>query len=263
MGLFNINSDEFTQDNLGGGKRLLFVPVADVESISPIWRNSIESSIVLKPGKQFYELIFILDTLRFKENRKVSSGATTYTVTITGILPKSRVELYAMLQNFDSKRFILVYVDKNGTQRLVGSIRNPAIFNDSDANDGGRTEIRNELVVEFNWLNDKPALYYGKMLDVFQPSDFKVYAAEYKIKNLSLGETVFEMPEEIFFKPMLLNSISNASSGVVSHEYNIDNNGFVPAVFPINVNVGTGFILRTTCLPNTSDASYRLNGQYL
>jgi hypothetical protein len=150
------NFDQFIFDNVGGIEALWYVDVADVLSVPDPDVPLISTNVVLRPDASWYQLVA---TLGFTQGSKDDRHGPYFQPQVKGVLAKATEALAAGLEALDSRRFLLLYRDQNGTTWLVGALDEPLTF--ADKYDVGTATSRNNYDFTFSGETTRRARPYA------------------------------------------------------------------------------------------------------
>jgi hypothetical protein len=153
------NLDQFIFDNVGGIEALWYVDVADVLSVPDPDVPLISTNVVLRPGATWYQLVATRTTLGFTQASKEDRHGPYFQPQVKGVLAKATEALAAGLEALDSRRFLLLYRDQNGTTWLVGAPDEPLSF--ADKYDVGTATSRNNYDFTFSGETTRRARPYA------------------------------------------------------------------------------------------------------
>ena len=129
-------------DNIGGHRMFLFIPVEDVESIPDAVNMVVSEDIELKTDKAWYYGLFTQDTHGYVEPMEENEAGPYYKKKLTGFISTVTKEMTALIEDFESRLFVLISLDNNGNLRLIGSLNEPmrvSIDETSQDNAAGRS----------------------------------------------------------------------------------------------------------------------------
>lgn len=135
-------------DNLGG---LLLIRVAstkDIESIPDSKDRIIYGDIVFKAGKGWNTWIVTQNTSEFSGRSRSSQEGNFKDNAIQFIIPKDRPALRNMFDLAEKDELVVLFTDKNGNQKVFGTLNNPVYFQYNQRSGSG-TASRNAYECEF------------------------------------------------------------------------------------------------------------------
>lgn len=109
------------EDNFGGIQTIYYAWWRDVESWPGTVGNTLEGDIVLKAGKVWYELEYVLETARFDEEASEGQHGATKRLGLSGFIPKDDASKAYALQNLEGGEFIVAFLDNNGKLKVAGN----------------------------------------------------------------------------------------------------------------------------------------------
>lgn len=114
--------------NLGGIIKIQVASVDDIVSISPAINGRIYDNIVFKAGRGFYTFIVTDGTPEVNANDKESDEGRFKENSLQFSVPKDREIHFNMFNEMQKSRFVVLYTDKNGKQKLLGNLNSPMQF---------------------------------------------------------------------------------------------------------------------------------------
>ncbi len=158
-------------DNSGGGCYLLLVRHDHVEHV-PVPESEWADPLTLLPGKDYIAIIPSEGTLSFKEDQDPDSGDDAFRVQGSLILPKNHPARLELQRRTIGNRYILIYVDRNGTAILIGNSDEPVrlLFGRDTGEDFGD---RNHVQISFSQTFRYPAPFY-KDFEADQPGEIQI-----------------------------------------------------------------------------------------
>jgi len=149
------------ENNLGGGKYIEIIPVEDVSVFPDAIDCQIINCIDLLPGKEWYKIEFTHGTQEFTEQTVEENGAEAFAQQLTGIIPKERADVFAVLKAMQHKRFLVNIRDQNGTEILMGTLNEGVKMNITDRTTGADVPDRNQYTITFQITRRDPAYLYN------------------------------------------------------------------------------------------------------
>lgn len=149
-----VNSiDRLRENNLSGGCKILLVPVDQVTSVPPERLGVVETAVVLAGAGTWSEVLPTRWTQDFKEDWVVKDGLRSAVASLEFIVPKDRVILLDDLWQAGFGRYIVLHYDLNGTIKILGTKKEPAMVRVEQIAHGtqiGKDRNQYKLLVEWN-----------------------------------------------------------------------------------------------------------------
>lgn len=146
--------------NLGGNYFFKFIPVSHVESIPQAYKSEIHHAVVLKPNSRWFDFYCTKGTIDFLDEQQESKQGDFHLKTISGFVPKDRVDLKNLFDVMMNDKFIVDITDNNGVRKLVGSIDEPLTFK-SKFTTGNDVNKRNGYTITFSGEGIKKSPLYN------------------------------------------------------------------------------------------------------
>lgn len=116
------------ESNLGGIIKIQIATVDDIETISDSIDGRIFDPIVFKAGRGFYSWFVTEGTPEVNAKDKDSDEGRFKENSLRFSIPKDRDTYFHMLNEMQKSRFVVLYIDKNGNQKLLGNLNSPMQF---------------------------------------------------------------------------------------------------------------------------------------
>lgn len=146
------------QDNFGGGKYILYVDYKGIDVFPSVINDNIVDDITLLAGYQWFRIDFPQQVLHYRGEPNEENGGRGNYNSISAFLPKDSLELQLITAAMRTKRFVVLYFDSNGFQRVLGNKKKPAIFRrvstDHKLDFAGRNE--REILIEWPTREEPP-----------------------------------------------------------------------------------------------------------
>jgi hypothetical protein len=168
-GTLNTVSKICAQHALGLGNTIEIADAADLTSIPAATGHTVSDDIVMDSTKQFYQWRIGETEAEFNAQSIGQKGNQTFQNTLTVFLPLSRAEVSNMVNSIINGDFVILFRDKNGAVRLLGTDASPAKIPD-----GGIQEVvspdRNGHTVTFENIGHTPYFYTGAVTALLSPA---------------------------------------------------------------------------------------------
>lgn len=119
--------ERFSGHNQPGGCYLMLVPVSGVESVPQERYGVVETAITLTGDGFWVRIDPTRFTQDFSEKWDMDKGARVARATLECMVPKDRVALLHDLYALGAGRYVVLHHDLNGTTKLIGTKREPAM----------------------------------------------------------------------------------------------------------------------------------------
>lgn len=144
-------------DNIGGNKRSIWIlPCSDVPANIRIQKGLVLDNLNLSSWNR---IDFTFDTLRFEEVPVDAGGNTGYLKTLSGAIARDRKEFTDILQKYRNTMVVVVFEDRNGVRKLIGTKECPALFKYNRSN-GPKPDDMNMYQVDIIQTDKSEAPYY-------------------------------------------------------------------------------------------------------
>lgn len=150
--------------NLPGIECFFFVPATSVLR-DPLPGYDLKSDTLilkelpLKTGMAWYQATVSKHTLRYSGNSKLTASGREYKHTLSGVVAKVTAEVAATLRQFNEQPFVVIYLDRNGYLRLIGSKDYGLVFSFEEETGQGPGD-RNQVSFQFSGYSKFPAYFY-------------------------------------------------------------------------------------------------------
>lgn len=144
--------------NRGGSYKIELCDVSLVPDFK-IVNRTVTTNIQSNPAnwKTFY---FSNRTLHFREVPEYRDGIEYYTTDVQGIIPKDRVSMMQNFKKLRQARFVGILTNKNGDRIVLGSKRQPIIFQLLSRDFKKQSTQRNETRVRIFVKKTFPSPHY-------------------------------------------------------------------------------------------------------
>ncbi len=148
------------QDNFGGGKYILYVDYKGIDVFPSVIDDNIVDDITLLAGYQWFRIDFPQQVLHYRGEPNEENGGRGNYNSISAFLPKDSLELQLITATMRTKRFVVLYFDSNGFQRVLGNKKKPAIFRRVSTDHKPDFAGRNEREILIEWpTREEPPFY--------------------------------------------------------------------------------------------------------
>lgn len=282
----SINTDFFSEDNIGSGYAIYLLPVSAVaiwpEKVNGKYINDVE----LVGGYAWNLLKFTKNTLGIKIDYFNSKGMRRAEHKIRGVLPKHRLDITQELLGFDRRdKFICLFEFMNGNKILLGTPDHP-IKIEYDADSGAAPPDLNHYGININWTDDVQAPAYdtdvwvkncdpvtiyvdGEFYGSFAPGsrvDIEVdsiFLFHYHYKDPSGIHTLIEDFEpHTFTRAASLNGIGVQSAGIEYIWYSKDQLNWIQLNPPVNFAIGETLYWRIQKQQGSNSGNFSAYGNY-
>lgn len=106
----------------------------------------------------FDKIEFTMDTLTFKEEPVLVAGDNAFKKSISGIIPKDRIEVFQILKAWNKKRAMVLLIDRNESALVFGSKTEPAVLMFNRSN-GPTPDDRNQYEITIIQTSKEPAAF--------------------------------------------------------------------------------------------------------
>lgn len=146
-------------DNIGGNHRSIWIlPAKEAPAFIQVSNlNIINTPLNLSSWNR---IDFTFDSLSFEETPVTVDGEDGFLKMLEGMLPKDRVEVTRILYKYRNSMVVVVFMDRNGSKRLVGNKQRPALLRYSSGN-GPKAADANMYNVTIQQADRDPAPYYS------------------------------------------------------------------------------------------------------
>lgn len=150
-------------DNLGGLLEIRVARKSDFDAIPDPVDGIIYGDVTFKGGKGWSIWRVTQNTSEFSGRARDSQEGEYKTNSIDFVIPKDRATIRKMLQLAQDDEHIILYKDKNGNNKIFGTLDDPAYFRYSHRS-GSNTSSRNGYECEFFAEGpDNSFFYYGEI----------------------------------------------------------------------------------------------------
>ncbi|MCD4681111.1 MAG: hypothetical protein K8S00_12070 [Bacteroidales bacterium] len=124
------NINKLSEDNLGGLEKFWIVLA---EHVNGILYNAIAPNLKLEliPTGSLYHIYCTADNLQFSEEKKNDFNGDHYQCKLEGICPNNYNDLQLILEELDTKEFLIIFKDNNGNYKLFGQLNEPLTLNNN------------------------------------------------------------------------------------------------------------------------------------
>jgi hypothetical protein len=143
--------------NIGGHNFLFWVYKEDVEDFS-VNPSSLCCSVNLKAGKLWNTLYATPETIQMESDQMDIAAGIKFSYKVKLLIPKDRSQVESTLFKMSGRHLILQLTDKNGTQRILGTLESPMKVS-SKALKPATIEGYNGYEVQFNGEFPTPAYF--------------------------------------------------------------------------------------------------------
>lgn len=144
-------------DNLGSIIEFKFAYTKGVESIENTSNGAVHTNIVFKNNYSWVNVEAITETMQYQETPQESDHGIYYKKRFVAKIAKDRAELIDLFNAIKNEKFIVLYKDANGLQKLVGTIDEPLFLKvnfDTKQQVAGRNEY--DIAFEGDGLDKSP-----------------------------------------------------------------------------------------------------------
>lgn len=122
-------------------------------------QSLITEQLPLTPSAQWFQAIVGKHTLQYRGGSRIRRAGREYDHTLSGVIPRISPEMSAAIRQFDQRKFVIIYQDRNNFLRMIGAKNYGLTF--SYEEDTGRVPgDRNQLSFSFTGKSKFPAYFY-------------------------------------------------------------------------------------------------------
>jgi hypothetical protein len=122
-----MSTTEAQTDNMGGLQKIWPIALTSVGSFADIFDAELHV-FTLIAGTSADPLYVIRDTLKFKQEKKVTADGTYFDTKLEADVPKDRIELQKLMELIDVNNYIVLIQDNNGQYKVIGTPDEPMNF---------------------------------------------------------------------------------------------------------------------------------------
>ncbi len=113
-------------DNIGGNHRSIWIlPASKAPAFIQVSKLNVITGLNLSTWNK---IDFTFDSLSFEQTPFTFEGEDGFLKVLEGMIPKDRIEVTRILNKYRNSMVVVVFQDRNGTKRLIGSRQYPALF---------------------------------------------------------------------------------------------------------------------------------------
>lgn len=150
--------------NVGGGVALRVIRVQDVLFFPEILGDRLVGNLGLRPGERVYDVVPVRNSLLFDERCDVSGGSPFYSSALDVVVARDDVSRSVNAMKYARQRFIVLYVDRNGTEWCMG-LPDAGARMPWGRNHGSRATSRSELNLVFEWSCRHPVRAFDGVVE--------------------------------------------------------------------------------------------------
>lgn len=268
MSFDGIDELGFSGENRGGGLEMYLLPVASVNTFPKRSGTNYLSSIVPVNGDNFVKIRFTQFTSNLFIRKRLKDKTEVWDHTIRGDIPKQRFDVLQKLYGYNNNRFVCVYVNLNGEQRVLGTPEDPLFINwDEDC--GVKAGDSNSYTITLTWTSPFPAPFYEEELsfkrcapvDIFVDGVFflsaepgttvnvllnNAFNLEHDYEDPSASHTLIELRPHTFSQNGSLDGTSSQSASITAIEYSFNGANYQPLNYPLAFTSGQTLHQRIT-----------------
>lgn len=150
------------EQNIAGISSIQYVPVEWILTFPEFinTNNTITEQVALIVGKSWLSMFPVIETIDFRERQRDSSQAAFFTQSLKMDIAKDTNVKDYQFDIMRRHRFILIYTNRNGEQKLLGTPEYPFKFN-STLQSGRKPGDFSGHKIEFESQNPNKAPFYN------------------------------------------------------------------------------------------------------